>query len=98
METTDMHQVAKQSGRNHHTVSDKIEAIACGVQARFEETTGYSKKITDTTIRIARTMGIPEPEIERWASQRPNLLGQGTEGLDKIRSVLAKAFEPPLPQ
>jgi hypothetical protein len=68
----------------------QIEAIARGVQARFEENTGYMKKITDETIKIARSLGVPNKEIERWADYRRNILAYETAQLKIIKNLVAK--------
>lgn len=49
-----------------------IDAIARGVEARHELITGHSRRITEETMVIARALGIPENEIEEWASLRVN--------------------------
>lgn len=90
-------QIAKINGRprrSEHRYSsvDKMEAIACGVQARLEENTRFSRKVTDETINTARALGVANSEIERWASQRLNLLAQETERLREIRSLLDKIY------
>jgi uncharacterized HAD superfamily protein len=69
-----------------------MEAIAYGVQARFEETTGYSKRVTDTTINVARALGIPESEINQWAAQRAAQLAQDTEIFQDIKSIMEKVY------
>ena len=74
---------------------DKMEAIAYGVQARFEENTGYSKRVTDATINVARALGVPEPEIEKWATAR-NKLYSGRER--RIQSALNKLERNPMAQ
>ena len=67
-----------------------MEAIAYGVQARFEENTGYERRVTDTTIKVARAMGVPESEIERWASQRLTRMKDDRESLREIKRILEK--------
>ena len=71
---------------------DKMEAIAYGVQARFEENTGYSKRVTDATINVARALGVPEVEIEKWAASRLTQLARDTERLREIKSLLDKLY------
>ncbi len=92
MNTTNIHQVGKQTGRNQSASFDKMEAIACGVQARFEESTGYSKKVTDETINVARTLGVANREIERWATHRLSRLARDTERLREIKFLLDKVY------
>jgi len=71
---------------------DKMEAIAYGVQARFEENTGYTKRVTDATINVARAMGVPEYEINKWANHRLTHLARETERLREIRNLLDKLY------
>jgi len=84
--------VGKQTRRNQSVSFNKMEAIACGVQARFEESTGYSKKVTDETINVARTLGVADSEIERWATHRLSRLAHDTERLREIKSLLDKVY------
>ena len=84
--------VGKQIRRNQSVSFDKMEAIACGVQARFEESTGYSKKVTDETINVARTLGVADSEIERWATHRLSRIARDTERLREIKSLLDKVY------
>ena len=49
---------------------DDIDAIACGVEAWFEENTGYSRRVTEMTVDIARALGVPGVEIKRWVACR----------------------------
>jgi len=79
----------KQTGRTQRTSLNKMEVIACGVQARFEESTGCSRRVIDVTINVARALGIPETEIERWAAHR---LARDTEGLREIKPLLEKLY------
>lgn len=51
-------------------IDDDIDAIAYGVEAWFEENTGYSRSVAETTVEIARKLGVPENEIRRWADRR----------------------------
>ena len=84
--------VGKQTRKNQSVSFNKMEAIACGVQARFEESTGYSKKVTDETVNIARTLGVADSEIERWATHRLSRLAHDTERLREIKSLLDKVY------
>jgi len=84
--------VGKQTRRNQSVSFDKMEAIAYGVQARFEESTGYSKKVTDETVNVARTLGVADSEIERWATHRLSRLARDTERLREIKSLLDKVY------
>lgn len=85
-------QIDRQTGRNRPTTPNKMEAIASGVQARFEESTGYSKRVTDETINVARTLGVADSEIERWATHRLSRIARDTERLREIKSLLDKVY------
>lgn len=69
-----------------------MEAIASGVQARFEESTGYSNKVIDETTHIARSLGVSNTEIEKWAHNRLNRLAHDTERFREIKSLLDKVY------
>jgi hypothetical protein len=71
---------------------DKMEAIACGVQARLEESTSFSRKITDETVNTARALGVADAIIERWAARRLNRLAQETQRLREIRALLHQVY------
>ena len=92
MEASTVLQVEKQSKRVQHMTLNKMEAIAYGVQARFEENTGYSKRVTDATINVARALGVPEREIEKWANHRLTRLARETERLREIKHLLEKLY------
>lgn len=92
MKTSNPCRVEKQTGRTQHTSFSKMEAIAYGVQARFEENTGYSRRVTDATINVARALGVPETEIEEWAAHRLTRLARDTERLREIKSLLEKLY------
>jgi hypothetical protein len=92
MKTANVYQVEKQTRKPSDTSFDKMEAIAYGVQARFEESTGYSKRITDATINIARALGVSDTDIERWAAHRLNRLSHDTQRLSEIKSLLDKLY------
>jgi hypothetical protein len=96
MRTSNLCRVEKQAGRTKRSSLESLEAIAYGVQVRFEESTGYSKRVTDATINVARALGVPEPEIERWASHRLTRLARDTERLRQIKSLLEKLYGNPL--
>ena len=70
-----------------------MDAIACGVQARFEESTGYSKKVTDETINIARALGVADREIEKWATHRLSRIAQDTQRLREIKTLLNRVYD-----
>ena len=92
MKTLNINRIERQSDKAQSTPFNKMEAIACGVQARFEENIGYSKKVTDETVNIARSLGVANSEIERWASHRLDRIAHDTKRLRDIKSLLNKAY------
>jgi len=92
MKTSNLCQIEKQPKRTGRSSFDKMEAIAYGVQARFEEKTGYSRRVTDATINVARALGVPETEIEKWANHRLTGLARDTERLREIKCLLEKVY------
>ena len=71
--------------KNRRTFIDDIDAIACGVEAWFEENTGYSESVAETTVEIARKLGVPEGEIKRWVAHRSTF---NAERVKLIKSLL----------
>jgi hypothetical protein len=92
MKTSSLSAVATSGKKSRDSSLDRMDAIACGVHARFEESTGYSQKITDTTINIARTLGVSETEINRWTLNRSSQMANQTERLKEIKSLLEKYY------
>ena len=92
MKTANLCRVEKPPDRTQHKSLDKMEAIADGVQARFEESTGYSRVITEATINVARALGVSEGEIERWVAHRSTRLAHDTERLREIKSLLQRLY------
>ena len=92
MKTANLCRVEKPPDRTQHKSLDKMEAIADGVQARFEESTGYSRVVTEATINVARALGMPEAEIERWVTHQSTRLAPDTERLRRIKSLLERLY------
>lgn len=80
-------EIRQQNKETRRTFIDDINAIACGVEAWFEETSGYSKSITETTIEIARKLGVPDNEIRRWVARRSTF---SVERARRIKSFLER--------
>jgi hypothetical protein len=76
-----------RQGVDQGTFLDAMDSIACGVEAWFEENTDYSRRVTETAVDIARKLGIPEGEIERWSARR---LIRCTEKGGAIKSLLER--------
>ena len=92
MKTSNLYQIETKGHKTRHSSLDRMDAIACGVHARFDASTGYNKKITETTISIARTLGVPETEINRWEANRSNQLASETEKIKEIKIILEKYY------
>ncbi len=62
-------------------VSEEIDAIARGVEAKLDPLSNYSKLVTERTISIAQQLGIDEKEIQRWAAAKTllGMIGRRTE-------------------
>jgi hypothetical protein len=90
MKSSNVHEGPRQTRSAYQSQNDKMEAIACGVQARLEERTGYSRRITNETVSIARALGVADREIEKWTNQRLNQLTREEERLRGIKSILDK--------
>jgi hypothetical protein len=66
-----------------------MEAIACGVQARLEERTGYSRRITNETVNIARALRVTDREIEKWVNQRLNRFARDEERIRILKERIS---------
>ncbi len=65
----------------------EINAIAYGIDARVDYFDFHSKLVTNETVELARRLGLPGKEIEKWAFARDELYSKrGRE----IRSMLNK--------
>ena len=83
----------RQTEKTRHTFLDKMDAIAYGVEARYELITGHSRKVTEETVDIARALRVPEGDIKRWVSSQ---LRRDTEKSRVIKSLLEKLEGRPL--
>jgi len=80
--------VDEKAKKSRHTFLDNMDAIACGVEAWFEENTGYSRRVAETTVDIARALGVPESDIKRWESSRA--ICDDVEKVSVIKSLLER--------
>lgn len=87
----DEDEIGQQNSRRR-TFIDDINAIACGVEAWFEENTGHSENVAGMTIEIARKLGVPEGEIKKWAARRSSF---NVERVRPIRSLLQRLYSSP---
>jgi DNA-binding response OmpR family regulator len=53
--------------------ASQMDAIARGVEVKLDPFSAYSKVVTQKTVEIARQLGIPEDEINRWAVEKERL-------------------------
>ncbi len=63
----------------------KIDAIACGVEARYELITNHSRRATEETVRIARKLGLPEDTIKKWLVHRST---GDTNSVNRIKALI----------
>jgi energy-coupling factor transporter ATP-binding protein EcfA2 len=74
--------------RSYKSPNGRMEAIACGVQARLDERTGYSRRVTDETVNIARNLGVTDREIKTWVNQRLKQMARDEERIRNIKILL----------
>jgi hypothetical protein len=90
MKSSNVPEGPRQTWTPEQSRNAKMEAIAYGVQARLEERTGYSRRITNETVDIARALGVADREIEKWVNQRSMQLACNEERLKSIKTRLEK--------
>jgi DNA-binding response OmpR family regulator len=83
--------VSKIEGVNYSKDTDnrsfsKINAIAYGVDAQVDYFDFHSKIVTQKTVKLARLLGLPEKEIEKWAAARDELYSERDR---RIKSMLS---------
>jgi len=59
----------------------ELDAIALGIEKKFDPLFEYSKIITQKTIEVARQIGISDSAIRHWEAKR---LKQGEKGIELI--------------
>jgi hypothetical protein len=62
-------------------LNQELDAIALGVEIKFDPLFAYSKIITQRTIEVARQIGIPESAIQRWKTKKRK---QGEKAIESI--------------
>jgi CheY-like chemotaxis protein len=83
---------------NHATEEfPEIDAIAHGVEARYNNLISWSGIITEETANIAIGLGIPEERVHKWVEMRTSLDSQGRRAIETLltkleRSPLAQAI------
>ena len=80
-----------RKAESRYSTYDTMDAIAQGVQARLDERTSFSRKVTDETVNTARALGVSNMTIEKWAMQRLNRLALETERLRQIKNLLERS-------
>ena len=79
--------VEQQTKQGRSAFLEVMDSIAHGVEAWLEENTDYSKRMAETTVDIARKLGVPEGEIKRWAAFR---IIHDAEKFSVIKSLLKR--------
>lgn len=79
--------VEQKTRKPQRTFLDDLDAIAYGVEAWFEENTDSFRNMSETTVGIARKLGVPEDEIRRWAARRSTF---DAEKVKLIKSLLQR--------
>ena len=80
-------QVEEQTNKTQRIFLNTMDALAYGIEARYELNTGHSRRVTEETAAIARELGVPEDEIEGWTASR---LSDDMEKLRVIKSLLKR--------
>lgn len=60
---------------------NEMNAIAYGVEAKYDLLIGYSEIVTQETVDIARHLRIPEKEIQSWAAARARLVSERSKAI-----------------
>ncbi len=74
--------------KHQNTAKGRMEAIARGVQARLEERTGYTRRLTRETVEIARALEISDKEIKRWVNERETRSAENEEKIVGIKRLV----------
>ena len=74
---------------------NQMNAIAHGVEAKYDSVTGHLEIVTQATMDIALRLGIPEKGIQRWGTARARL---DSERDKVVKSALNKLERSPLAQ
>ena len=69
----------------------QMNAIARGVEVKLESLDGHSMTVTRRTVEIARGLGLPEKEIQRWASAREQLITQRQKRIESLQEKLERS-------
>lgn len=62
----------------------RMNAVALGVEAKYDALTGYSRMVTETTIQMAWQLGIPEKEIQQWEATRAMLHSERNRAITSL--------------
>lgn len=73
----------------------EINAIAFGVDAQVDYFDFHSKIVTDKTIELAHSLGLPKGEIKKWQVARDKIYSKRDR---QIKSMLSKLEQSPLAQ
>jgi len=86
---------ALDSKKANSKSSTQMDAIAYGVEVRFDSLFGYSKIVAQETIDIAQQLGMADEEIQEWAAAKAKLCSDRDR---VIESSLSKLERSPLVQ
>ena len=65
----------------------EINAIAYGIDAQIDHFDFHSKIVAEKTVELARWLGLPRKEIEKWATAREGLYSERDR---QIKSAISK--------
>jgi hypothetical protein len=72
-----------------------LDCIAEGVEAKYDLLTGYTQVVIESTAVIARSLGIPEDDIQRWVQARQQ---RSRSRISRIYHLLNKLHSNPAAQ
>jgi len=72
---------------NNSYETSPLDHIAQGVEARYDLLMGYTQAIVESTAVIARELGIPEDNIQRWVKAQQE---QSISRMSRLYSLLDK--------
>jgi DNA-binding response OmpR family regulator len=96
MSASDVEPLHNAKQRNHATGEfPELDAIAHGVEARYNNLISWPRIVTEETANIAIGLGIPEERVHKWVEMRTRL---DFERRRVIEALLAKLERNPLAQ
>lgn len=86
---------ADYSKNAYDSTLSEINAIALGINTQVDHFDLHSRIVTDRTVELARWLGMPEKEIEKWVTARVELYSERDR---RIKSALSKLERNPMAQ